>query len=113
MEVDKFVKITVNVPTDHADAVRTAMGEAGAGRLGNYQYCSFSIKGTGRFIPQNGAQPAIGKVGEFEAVEEEMIEVLCEESRLEKVVEAIEKFHPYEEAGITLFPVQVVRSKIK
>jgi len=51
MEVDKFVKITVNVQTDHADAVRTAMGEAGAGRLGNYQYFSFSIKGTGRFIP--------------------------------------------------------------
>ncbi len=113
MEVDKFVNIMVNVPADHADAVRAAMGEAGAGRLGNYQYGSFSVKGTGRFIPQNEAQPKIGKVGELESVEEELIEVLCEESILEKVVEAIEKVHPYEEIGITFFPVQVVRSKAK
>jgi len=113
MEVDKFVNIMVMTPIDHADAVRSAMGEAGAGRLGNYQYGSFAVKGTGRFIPQNKAQPTIGKVGELESVEEELIEVLCEESILEKVVEAIEKVHPYEEIGITFFPVQVVRSKAK
>ena len=43
--------LVIYVPTDAAPAVRQAIGEAGAGRLGNYSHCSFSLDGTGRFTP--------------------------------------------------------------
>ena len=40
----KMVKIVVFAPETHADAVREAMGKAGAGKMGNYSFCSFSAK---------------------------------------------------------------------
>ena len=48
----KMVKIVVFAPETHADAVREAMGKAGAGKMGNYSFCSFSAKGIGRFKPE-------------------------------------------------------------
>lgn len=49
------VKVIVTVPVAHADAVRKALGDAGAGVFGNYKHCSFSVVGTGRFLPTQGA----------------------------------------------------------
>jgi len=77
------VKIVVFVPRSHADAVRQAMGEAGAGKIGSYSHCSYSVEGTGRYIPLAGANPTIGGVGEYEAVEEERIEAVCERNASE------------------------------
>ena len=62
------VKLVVFVPLTHSDAVRQAMGVAGAGKIGNYSYCSFSMRGVGRYRPDAGANPAIGSVGNFESV---------------------------------------------
>lgn len=76
------VKIVVFVPKTHTGMVRKAMGDAGAGRIGNYSHCSFSIDGIGRYKPLEGAHPAIGEVGKFEGVEEERIECVCEKSGL-------------------------------
>src|SRR3989344_310073 len=98
-----FVKIVVFVPETHADAVREAMGKAGAGKLGNYSFCSFSIKGIGRFRPEKGAHPTIGKVGRLESVVEERIETICERKRLKAVVSAIKKTHPYEEPAFDVY----------
>ena len=55
----KQYKLVFTVPTTHADAVRKAVGEAGAGKIGNYSFCSFSTKGTGQFKPEQGANPTI------------------------------------------------------
>jgi hypothetical protein len=52
-------KIVVFVPEDDGERVRAAMGEAGAGRIGSYDHCSFTTKGIGRFRPMAGAAPAI------------------------------------------------------
>ncbi|HWC57329.1 MAG TPA: hypothetical protein VG621_00015 [Candidatus Paceibacterota bacterium] len=57
------VKIVVFVPESNADDVRHAAGEAGAGKIGNYSYCSFSSQGYGRFLPNEGSSPSIGTVG--------------------------------------------------
>ncbi len=100
------VKIVVYVPEADADAVREAMGEAGAGRLGNYSFCSFSVKGTGRFRPETGATPAIGAVGKPEEVAEERIEVVCERARAAQVIEAIKRVHPYEEVALDVYPLE-------
>lgn len=100
-----MVKIIVTVPEKDADMLREAIGKAGGGKVGNYAYCSFSVKGTGRFRPEKGAQPAIGEVGEFEEVAEERIEVTCGQNSLKQVVQAIRKAHPYEEPAIDIFPM--------
>jgi len=97
-----FFKIRVTVPVSAADAVREAMGLTGAGVQGNYAHCSFSYRGTGRFVPLPGANPAIGEVGQVEEVEEEMIEMLCYKDRIKEVITALKKVHPYEEPAIDI-----------
>lgn len=102
----KNVKIVVFVPEAAAEAVRQALGEAGAGKLGNYSFCSFSSKGEGRFRPGAGANPAIGEVGKLETVAEERIEVICPRGRLKEAVAAIKKVHPYEEPALDIYPLE-------
>jgi hypothetical protein len=102
------VKIVVFVPESHADIVREAMSAAGAGKIGNYTHCSFSIKGIGRFKPEDGAQPAIGSVGTLEAVLEERIEVVCERTLLNDVIGAIKKVHPYEEIAFDVYSLDTI-----
>ena len=98
-------KLVTYTPTSHAEAVRQAIGNAGGGKIGNYANCSFSTPGTGRFLPLEGANPAIGTVGVAEAVEEERIEVTCQAEDIEEVVAAIKKIHPYEEVPIELYDI--------
>lgn len=102
---EEAVKLVVFVPLTHADAVREALGRAGAGKIGNYSFCSFSSPGTGRFLPGEGAQPAVGQVGTLEAVEEERIEVLCEKTRLPEIISAMKAAHPYEEVAFDVYPL--------
>jgi hypothetical protein len=79
------------------------MGDSGAGRIGNYAYCSYSGDGVGRFKPLEGAQPAIGKIGQLEAVIEERIECVCERSAAKTVIAAIRRAHPYEEVALDIY----------
>ncbi|PIZ76403.1 hypothetical protein COY05_01310 [Candidatus Peregrinibacteria bacterium CG_4_10_14_0_2_um_filter_38_24] len=101
----KNVKIVVYVPISHADKVREALSESGAGHIGDYDSCSFSVKGVGRFKPLEGANPYIGKVGDIEEVEEERIETICPFVKLEVVLAAIRAVHPYEEPAIDVIPL--------
>lgn len=100
------VKIVVFVPDDQADAVRGAMAEAGAGRIGNYTMCTFSSSGVGRFTPMAEADPAMGAAGELQAVDEERIETVCSRERLHAVLAAIRAVHPYEEPAIDVYPLE-------
>ncbi len=98
----------------HADRVREAMGRAGAGKVGDYSYCSYSVKGMGKFMPNKGATPYLGKVGILEEVIEERIETVCSRVVLAHVLEEIKKAHPYEETIIDIYPVyEVARKKAK
>lgn len=97
------VKIVVFVPESHADAVRKAMGEAGAGQIGNYSQCSFTTKGYGRFLPGVGAHPTIGQVGQVEVVPEERIEMVCNLDMAPNVLEAMKGMHPYEEVAYDVY----------
>ncbi len=99
----KKYKLVVYVPLTHADAVRGAIGDAGAGVIGNYTHCSFSVRGVGRFKPEEGATPFIGEVGKLENVEEERIEVTVSEEALERVIAAMKSAHPYEEVAYDVY----------
>ena|SRR5665213_2708164 len=108
LNMPKLFKIAVNVPEAEADDLRKAIGDSGGGRVGNYTHCSFSFKGTGRFLPMDGANPTIGQVGKLEQVPEEHIEVTCEEDKLNSVVSAIKSAHPYEEPAIEIYPMHTL-----
>ncbi|RJQ33798.1 hypothetical protein C4556_03740 [Candidatus Parcubacteria bacterium] len=96
-------KVVVFVPVANAESLRQAIGDAGGGKIGNYSHCSFSSHGTGRFKPLEGAHPAIGEIGKLEEVEEERIEFVCTEKKLQTVLAAIRKAHPYEEPAIDVW----------
>ena len=101
----ELVKIVVFVPKNHAEIVRQAIGDAGAGRIGLYSHCSYSVDGIGRYMPLPGAQPAIGDVGKHEEVEEERIECICERGKAREVIAAIKRVHPYEEVALDIYPL--------
>ena len=102
---DEVVKVVVYVPETHADAVRKVLGENGAGKVGNYDFTSFSVKGVGRFRPLETAQPTIGKIGEITAVAEERIETVCYKKDLEKIIKEIRLVHSYEKVAIDIYPL--------
>ncbi len=101
----KKVKIVIFVPSSHADTIRQAMGDAGAGVIGNYTHCTFSTKGIGNYLPGEVARPFIGSVGKFESVEEERIEMVCNREKAKKVIEEMKKTHPYEEVAFDIYPL--------
>lgn len=104
--MSKNVKLVVFVPETHTDIVREVIGRAGAGKIGNYEFCSFSSKGVGRFKPQEGANPHIGEVGKLEEVQEERIEIVCEREKLQDVINAIKEVHPYEEVALDVYSLE-------
>ncbi|KKU78468.1 MAG: hypothetical protein UY05_C0058G0006 [Candidatus Peregrinibacteria bacterium GW2011_GWA2_47_7] len=99
----KIVKIVVYTPTSHANKVRRALADSGCGHIGNYDSCSFSVRGVGQFRPLKGANPFIGKVEKNEKVSEERIETICPKKILKKVLVAIKEVHPYEEPAIDIY----------
>src|SRR3989344_539613 len=101
----KNVKIVVFVPLTHTDKVREAIGKAGGGIIGNYDYCTFSSKGVGRFKPNSKANPHIGKANKLEEVEEERIEFICLKSKAKDIINEIKKVHPYEEVAFDIYPL--------
>jgi hypothetical protein len=97
--------LVIYVPDSHVEAVLTAIGEAGAGRLGDYSHCSFTSPGTGRFTPLPGARPYIGIVGALEEVSEIRVECIVEDDVLDAVVQGLRRAHPYEEPAFMTWPV--------
>ena len=102
----KNVKLVVHVPVSHADVVRKALGEAGAGRIGNYDFCSFSTRGIGRSHGNEKSNPYNAKAGDFEEVEEERIEVTVRREILENVIAKMKAVHPYEEVTCDIYPIE-------
>lgn len=114
LEQSEYVTLVITVPETHAPAMREALGRAGAGKVGNYSFCSYSTKGIGRFMPNSEADPYIGEKGVIEEVVEERIETVCHRSLLEPVLAEIKKAHPYEETVIDIYPVyDIGRKKAK
>lgn len=101
----ELIKLVVFVPEKNANDVRQALGKAGAGKIGEYSFCSFSIKGVGRFISGSNADPHIGSSGKLEAVNEERIEVACDKSQVSDIIKVIKDVHPYEGVVIDIYPM--------
>ena len=98
------LKLVTFVPAGAADAVAQALFAAGAGRVGNYDECSFRSAGTGTFRGGDGSQPVVGKAGQSEFVEEIRVEVVVPQRHVGAVVSALCDAHPYEEPAFDLLP---------
>lgn len=102
---DMLRKLAVFVPHDLADKVRQSMFDAGAGRIGTYDQCSFNLTGNGTFKAGDNATPYIGLKGTLHTEPETRIEVLCEAHNLPEVVKAMIQSHPYEEVAYDVYPL--------
>lgn len=99
------VKIFVTIPLENVNDVRNAVCEAGAGIIGDYTYCTSSIKSIGTFMPNDNANPYIGKKNNLEFVEEEKLEFVCDIDKVKTVISKLREVHPYEESAIDIIPL--------
>jgi len=105
MPKNELAKIAVFVPETHADSIRKALAHAGCGNIGNYDSCSFTTSGEGRFRPLDGASPTIGEIGKIEIVNEVKIEAILPIEEIQSTIEVIKEVHPYDEPAIDVYPL--------
>jgi hypothetical protein len=101
-----FLKLVVFVPETHLEAVRTALGQAGAGHIGNYDFCTFGTPGEGTFRGSDQARPFHGKPGRLEKVREVRLETIFPKGLKNSVLAAMRAAHPYEEVAFDLYPLE-------
>lgn len=97
--------LVFHVPASHVEQVKEAVFAAGAGRMSNYERCSWQVLGTGQFLPTEGANPYLGHIGEMEYVQEYRVETVVDEFEVTQVVNALLEAHPYEVPSYHLIPV--------
>ena len=99
-------KLCVYVPEKHVETVKTALFNAGAGRIGNYDQCCWQNNGIGQFRPLENSNPAIGSRGTLETVDEIKIELVCEDDLIKQAVTALKQSHPYEEPAYDIWKLE-------
>jgi dinuclear metal center YbgI/SA1388 family protein len=97
------LKIVTFVPADALERVRLGLASAGAGRIGLYSVCSFSVEGGGTFLGEAGSNPTTGAPGRLESVREERLEMVCARQSLAIALQTLRQFHPYEEPAIDVY----------
>ncbi len=107
-KADSLVKLVTFVPYKQADAVREALFAAGCGCIGDYDSCSYNLKGEGTFRANEGTHPFCGTVGELHREEEVRIETILPIYKKAEVIRALLTAHPYEEPAFDLYPLQNV-----
>lgn len=98
-------KVVTFVPAEQLEQVASAMFAAGAGRIGDYEQCSYRLRGEGTFFGTDATNPAIGRKGRLELVAETRIEVVATQNRLPEIITALRANHPYEEPAFDIYPL--------
>lgn len=107
IQTDKevLIKLVVYVPEESSEQLRQALGDAGAGYIGNYSHCTFQSEGIGAFVPMEGTTPFIGDVNKLEHVAEIRIETIMKEKDISTILAVMKENHPYEEVAYDLYPL--------
>jgi len=98
-------KLVVFVPREALEPVRDALFAAGAGRIGEYERCSWYTVGTGTFLGGQGTEPSVGEAGREERVLELRLETVFPAERHDEVIAALRSAHPYEEPAFDVYPL--------
>jgi hypothetical protein len=104
------LKLVWFAPREALEVTRDAVFAAGAGRIGDYERCSWYTAGTGTFLAGEGTDPSIGRVGKEERVSELRVETVVPAERVTDVVAALRAAHPYEEVAFELYPLVELES---
>lgn len=99
-------KICFYVPVTHAEQVKNAMFEKGAGKIGHYSRCAWQVQGEGQFMPLEGSDAFIGEKNRIEKVPEFKVEMVCEEKFIQAAIAALRESHPYEEPALQVFKLE-------
>jgi len=102
----RLLKLVVYVPEDHAEKVRNAIFDAGAGMIGNYDSCSYNVSGTGTFRAGENTDPYVGEKGKLHFEPEIRIETVMPDFIKNRVVAAMLDAHPYEEAAYDIYSLE-------
>lgn len=95
-------KLTTYVPHDNVEEVKNALFAAGAGHIGNYSHCSFTLEGEGSFLPSSEANPTVGTPGILQREKETQLNVVFEDRFSQPVLKALFESHPYESVAYEL-----------
>ena len=109
---DVLKKLITYVPIQHAESVRQALFHAGAGKIGGYSECSFSVEGEGTFTPGLASQPFVGERGLRHSERESRLEMLFPAHLESRLLEALRKAHPYEEVAYDIFLMQNTQAEV-
>tara|TARA_R110002096_G_scaffold3698_4_gene18270 strand:- start:3553 stop:4653 length:1101 start_codon:yes stop_codon:yes gene_type:complete len=101
-------KLSTFIPKTNVDKVLEDLFAAGAGEIGNYSNCSFKSEGTGSFLPQDRAEPTLGRKGELSTVEETKVELIFPSHLENKIINTLKTSHPYEEVA---YYIQILENK--
>lgn len=101
-----LVKLCTYVPTTHSQKLKDALFAAGAGNIGSYSECSFTVTGTGTYKPGEGTDPFLGKIGERHSETEDRVEVIFPEWKERGILKALKENHPYEEVAYELLALK-------
>lgn len=99
-------KLATYIPKESFEQVSQALFNAGAGHIGNYSQCGFSVIGSGTFMGNENSNPAIGKQNLLEKVEEIKFEVIFPQYLERKIIETLKKSHPYEEVAYEIYAIE-------
>ena len=105
-------KLVCYVPINEIESVRTAIFDAGAGHIGNYDSCSFNTKGEGSFKAGENTHPYKGKKGTLHFEKEVRFETIFPITLQNNIVQALLKSHPYEEVAFDIYPLENTHNNI-
>ena len=105
MTAFRYCKLEIFIPESHLAVLQEALREADAGHIGQYDCCLSYSPVTGCWRPLEGTAPYLGTIGEVCTAPELKVEVTCPKERVDAVVEAVKRVHPYEEPVINVLPL--------
>ncbi|MDO5665484.1 MAG: Nif3-like dinuclear metal center hexameric protein [Bacteroidia bacterium] len=103
---DALLKLVSFVPESHAEYVRNALFNAGAGNIGNYDSCSFNLHGEGTFRANESADPFVGEIGKLHVEKEVRIETVLPKFKQADILRALLSVHPYEEPAYDFYSLK-------
>ena len=96
------------VPSSHLETVKSALFNAGAGAIGDYDRCAWQTLGNGQFKPLAASSPFIGSIGQVESLDEYKVEMVCEAAVIKAVLQALIKSHPYQTPAYSVWEVKSI-----
>jgi len=96
-------KLCFFVPQSHLEQVKLALFEKGAGRIGDYDCCSWQVLGEGQFRALDGAKPFLGEINRIEKVAEYKVEMVVADDLIVEIVQELKYTHPYEEPAYEVY----------